>query len=74
LADNDLGQVPYELGVTEEQKADCECQSVSCSGNRSTAIRSIEDAWPSLPVHIKEAVLTLIDSASVMQRSEGGLQ
>jgi hypothetical protein len=35
------------------------------------AVQRMAQAWPSLPPHIREAVLTLVDAAFVQQQLEG---
>jgi hypothetical protein len=39
-------------------------------GGLPPAVQRIVQAWPSLPSHIREAILTLIDAALVQQQME----
>ncbi len=38
------------------------------SSNRGTCLEYIVDHWPSLPPHVREAILTLVDGALAVDR------
>lgn len=64
LDDNGLHHQASRLGATQEHEAGCNRPCASPSGTFDSAICSIVEAWPSLPVHVKEAIKTLVDSAT----------
>ena len=72
---NDLEKSEESLGVSGEcsNDADCLLEAVGVASFDAT-IGYIAEHWPSLPPHIREAVLTLIHSASISQQCEGGVQ
>lgn len=74
LAANDLQQGPHELAVNQECGAGCECPLASHSDGHSSEILKIAEAWPSLPGHVKQTIITLVESATAGQQSEGGVQ
>ncbi len=72
---NDLEKSEESLGVSWERSKDGDClsETVTVSSFGAT-LDYIAEHWPSLPPHSREAVLTLIHSASVSRDCEGGLQ
>ena len=70
---NDLEKSTSSLGVSWERSEDGDCpqEAVTVSSFGPT-LDYIAEHWPSLPPHIREAVLTLIHSASVSQDCERG--
>lgn len=72
---NDLEKSEESLGVSWEHSKDGECRlSTLAVSSFGPTLDYIAEHWPSLPPHIREAVLTLIHSASISQSCEGGEQ
>jgi hypothetical protein len=72
---NSLREQPKALGASGEclPSSRCQCSALAGTSLESSppAIRHIANAWPNLPPHIREAILTLIDAAS-SRLDEGG--
>jgi len=64
---NDFGNRPIPLGASGECRpsSDCQCSSCAdmCLDAPSASIQYVAEAWSSLPPHIREAIMTLIDAA-----------
>ena len=62
VASRPSGRSAYwsHLGGTSRQET---TSTGSCDDELVSSIRYIEAAWPKLPSHVKDAIMTLIDSA-----------
>jgi hypothetical protein len=69
--DNDLEKIEKSLGVSGEypNDADCPFEAASVASFWPT-IGYIADRWPFLPPHIREAILTLVDSGTSPESAE----
>ena len=63
--DNDLGKIEKSLGVSGECSTDADCLSEAVSvSSFAPTIAYIAERWQHLPPHIREAILTLVDTVS----------
>jgi hypothetical protein len=72
LLHNDLQQGENSLGAFWEWTQDGDCHLLSSLANEhADSIRHLVAAWPLLPPHIREAIVTMIDAAKCNSRCEG---
>jgi hypothetical protein len=76
LSEEELEKQSSELAANGQQSAGPYCQ-LEASYDASVggpSVRYLTEAWPKLPPHLKEAVITLVDAALALRLSEGGDQ
>ncbi len=73
LTDSELGRFPHD-GVTSGRESTCPICQIGVTSSDSDFGPTFEflgHAWPLLPPHIREAIITLIDCATRGHQREG---
>ena len=65
----ELGPTPWS-GIPMRKQPQNQTQFLST--NSGTSLAYITDHWPSLPPHVREAILTLVEGALAIERIRGG--
>jgi len=72
LNDNELLNRPTGLAASGQRSPDAASQPVAANVANSPALAQLVEAWPNLPPHIREAILTLVDAAGIKLSSVDG--
>ena len=68
---NGLLDEPNGLAASGQRSPDAASRSVTTIDVASSTLRRLIEAWPFLPPHIREAILTLIDASLITLSAEG---